>query len=632
VRHLIVSQGARVLGQGPNPLVINASGRITVAGEINVDGIDALNTASLNTPNQPQSGAPGNCGGGKGGTASPSIVGSDVIGEDGLGPGDIPAGGGHGGHSSFGVIDATLRHAGGGGGGVFTLKAHTAGFTSPAGLNGGNGNAGVNDCVDFLAPANGGLHGPDLFVDADLTNDFFGRKFVAGGNPLAGELAAAVAGQGGGGGGDQVFYNGTPPPPNCLNNTQWLLQDTKGGAGGGGGGILALRALGPIVIANTGKLSAVGGKGGNAESLGFIDPGGGSGGAGSGGMIIVESADASLQDNGVPGNPNFPPQPMGTPGGIRIEGATQRFVVKGGDGGHGNDDLYQLTTVGRGGEGGGGIVQVHSARFDSFGNPVISLAGSDVTSFSTPTVDQAGNGYILLPNFGAKSRARSIWIDTGFAHLGGLGTVTYPWVFSGTNNSSNSNYPLDTTGVVRTDAAGAVFLPPAIPGTTVAVPVGNVAANAVTIPGSIVQNPATLLRYVLNPNTAQGGAPQLFTIVSAAFDGTDMVIQTDPADGPMTAVLPAGGTTTVAVRPRLFRIFTQGVADSILSGQSVAIRFQGADSPSVPATLTSFTPDLDALNGKRFFRFEVDFDLGASGLSTTTPRPEIRFLKIPLRF
>ncbi|MGH7149239.1 MAG: hypothetical protein ACREIU_01000, partial [Planctomycetota bacterium] len=269
LRDLVVGANAKVIGQGPNPLVINASGRITVIGEINVDGIDALNTGGLNTPEQPQSGAPGNCGGGQGGSSSLSAVGSDLQGEDGFGPGNAPSGGGKGGHSSFGVGAAEVRRAGGGGGGILTKKTHSVPFaiTPPplpwpvTGLDGGNGGpatSGVGDCVDLALPVNGGARGPDVFLDVDAGNDFFGRKFVLGGNPLLGELGSLVAGQGGGGGGDAVYYSATTPNPNCLNNTQWQGNpgDRKGGAAGGGGGILILRALGPIVVTSSGKLSA----------------------------------------------------------------------------------------------------------------------------------------------------------------------------------------------------------------------------------------------------------------------------------------------------------------------------------------------------------------------------------------
>ncbi len=650
LRNLLVPSGSKILGQGPNPLVINASGRITVNGEINVDGIDALNTGGLSTPDQPQSGAPGNCGGGEGGTASLSAVGSDVQGQDGFGPGNAPSGGGRGGHSAFGTtVPVESRRGGGGGGGVLTLQTH-GGYPSPAGLNGGNGGpgtTGVGDCVDLALPVNGGARGPEVFVDGIATNNFSGRKLLAGGTILVGELPAPIAGQGGGGGGDAVFYNGLPAPPNCLNNTQWLTgPDRKAGAAGGGAGILVLRAVGPIVLGPVGRLSARGGKGGHGESTGGINPVGGGGGGGSGGMILVESANASVQDPGDPDDPiHFPPAPPGTPGGIRLEGTVPVLFVKGGDGGQGSGGSTAFGAVCRGGQGGGGVAQLHTTRVDASGIPVVRVGAQDVTSLATTTIDQSGNGHVLLPNFGPRSRSRSTWIDTGFPALGALGIVTFPWTPSEPNDTTNPAYPLTNLatippglglGVVKTDESGTVFLPPASPGTSRTIPSENVTAHSASIPGALVPNPATLARYALNPNAGQGA---VFTIASAAFDGTNTVIQTEPADGGMTDVLPVGGTTTIEVRPRFFRVFSSGTPDFIPPGQTVRILFEGAEqiSPAVVG-LVGPTPDLGDLGvppglpQKRFLRFTVDFDLGSAGLSTATPRPEVRFLKVPIRF
>ncbi|MGH7149325.1 MAG: hypothetical protein ACREIU_01440, partial [Planctomycetota bacterium] len=355
---------------------------------------------------------------------------------------------------------------------------------------------------------------------------------------------------------------------------------------------------------------------------------------------------SSAQDGGDLEDPaHFPPAPPGTPGGIRIEGNVLAFLVKGGDGGQGSGGSTSFGTVCRGGQGGGGIVQLHTSRVDASNNPVVRVGGADVTSLATTTIDQAGNGHVLLPNFGPRSRSRSTWIDTGFAALGDLGAVTFPWAFSDSNGTTNPAYPLTNLptippalglGAVKADASGNVFLPPAIPGTTRTIPTANVSANSVAIPGAIVANPATLLRYALNPNAGQS---QVFTIASAAFDGTNTLLQTEPADGAMTAVLPPGGATTVEVRPRFFRVFASGTPDFIPPGQNVRILFEGAEqvSPQVVG-LVGPSPDLSALEvapglpQKRFLRFTVDFDLGTAGLSTATPRPELRFLKVPIRF
>ncbi|MCI0586644.1 MAG: hypothetical protein L0323_07375 [Planctomycetes bacterium] len=642
LRNLHVPVGAKIVAQGPNPLVIQASGRVTVSGEISVDGTDALNTGGLNTPELPQSGAPGNCGGGQGGTASPSTVSSDPQGEDGFGPGNLPSGGGEGGHSSFGTIDPWQRRGGGGGGGILTRKTHSLPFAIgaqpwpvPLGLNGGNGGpatTGVSDCVDFALPVDGGAFGPDVFVDADLTNDFFGRKFLAGGSPLAGELNSPVAGQGGGGGGDAVFYSASTPSPNCLNNPAWSGNpgDRKGGAGGGGGGILIVRALGPVVITATGKLSAKGGNGGHGESILFINPAGGGGGGGSGGMIVIESADASDPDPGIPGNPNFPASTL--PGGIRIEGTgIGRIEVRGGDGGLCVDASNTPTTVCRGGMGGGGVAQLHTARVGAGNMPVVSIAGFNVSSFSTPTIDQAGNGHVLLPLFTPLSRARSRWIDTGLATLGALLGPLFEWAPT-SGNPSDPAYPLDPDGAVRADAAGNILLPPPLPSSVVTIPVSDVFPNAAVVPGVIAGNPAALLRDSFNPNAAQG---TLFTIVGATSDGSTTILQTDPAEGSMTAVLGPGPTTAVRIHPRYFRVGTGGLSDAIPPTLKVRLRFEGADALDPVAGLTALGPSLEGLAGKRFVRFTFDFDMNASGIGGPPPgaaRPAVRHVKLPFRF
>ncbi|HKB17163.1 MAG TPA: hypothetical protein VKF62_13940, partial [Planctomycetota bacterium] len=125
LRNLLVPAGARIVAQGPNPLVIEASGRITVAGEIAVDGGDASGQPYYSSPLNPQYGGVGICGGGAGGVASPSTTSSDPQGEAGYGPGNVEDEGGEGGHSSFGTISPELRRGGGGGGGILTKKTHS---------------------------------------------------------------------------------------------------------------------------------------------------------------------------------------------------------------------------------------------------------------------------------------------------------------------------------------------------------------------------------------------------------------------------------------------------------------------------------------------------------------------------
>jgi hypothetical protein len=665
-----VLPGAKVFGQGPNPLVINATGNVIIEGEVNVDGFNAANTGGLNTPYLPVSGAPGNCGGGEGGSSSPATTQSDLKGGDGFGPFPdfVPAGGGLGGHSSFGTGAPEPRRGGGGGGGAFSLFRSTSPLIpdpeNPSGgiqINGRNGGpcTGVttpcSDCVDLALPVNGGLHGLDVFTDADPTNNFFGRKKIgpASTDLLVGELSAPTAGQGGGGGGDAVQGSVCPSP-------QWLQGDRKGGAAGGGGGLLILRALGSIQVTSVGRLSARGGRGGHGESILFINPAGGGGGGASGGMIIVESATSIT---------------IGT-----TTGVNNRVLIRGDKGGNGINDAYGGNTVGRGGDGAIGLAQFHAPINPTTGFPTIVVDATNTSNPATGTpitvfdnsppiglnVVDAGNvgtaaegvgfslpfvAHILIPTFGPQSRARSKWIDTGFAFLGplsSLGGPFYPWVVippscplpcpSVPNNSMNTDYPLGPTGLVRTDPSGKVITLPVLASGSVSS--NDIGANVATIPGSIVPNPDTLHGDAFNPNTTQPSPVQTFTIVSASYDpaADETTIVTDPSEGPMDAVV-GGGSTNWEVRPRFFRVHNGSALDTIPSTTAVRIQFEGADAldpmTGDPIGLVGPTPNLDQLAGKRLVRFTVEFDINAGGgvmLSSSTPRPRIPFFKIPLRF
>ena len=59
IRNFTVSPGAKVFGQGPNPLVINATGNVLIAGEVNVDGFNAVNTGASTPRSSPSPGRRG---------------------------------------------------------------------------------------------------------------------------------------------------------------------------------------------------------------------------------------------------------------------------------------------------------------------------------------------------------------------------------------------------------------------------------------------------------------------------------------------------------------------------------------------------------------------------------------------
>lgn len=330
VRNLTINPGARLLLQGQSPCRILASGSITINGEIQISGANRFAVATLNTTNQPEIGASGNSGGGRGGAGSFLTTQSTPQGEPGYGAFQFAGGGGGGGESSFNPNgNDELRRPGGGGGGRLgkdalrpsgTTGTPNNGFTvanpvfaggplcpdqSLIGLDAEDGFKGwplvtINPtATPSVTPSGnngashpgqqplGGVRGPRPFVDTNENNDFWGTMVTVGGALIQGELAEPWAGAGGGGGGDAV--NSISFPLNPFSPAG----DEKGCGGGGGGGSLTILALGPITLGQAGRIVANGGAGGGGENSftggGVTHIGGGSGG-GSGGHLIVQSA------------------------------------------------------------------------------------------------------------------------------------------------------------------------------------------------------------------------------------------------------------------------------------------------------------------------------------------------------
>jgi hypothetical protein len=122
-----------------------------------------------------------------------------------------------------------------------------------------------------------------VFVDSRADNNYWGGGFnVFAKLRIVGELTVPVGGGGGGGGGDQAYNS------DC-NNIPNFESDGSGGGGGGGGGVLIVKALGPITVLASGRISADGGSGGGGEQGASCSKGGG-GGGGAGGMVILMSA------------------------------------------------------------------------------------------------------------------------------------------------------------------------------------------------------------------------------------------------------------------------------------------------------------------------------------------------------
>jgi len=133
VNDFTIGTGATLRGRGTNPLVIYATGTVTIEGSLDVSGNRGTWPTSLNSPQFAEGGASGECGGGRGGDASQIGLHETPRAENGDGPFGNEFAGGVGGEGSFngdtsstGIIGLNGTAAGGGGGGGFALTENVA--------------------------------------------------------------------------------------------------------------------------------------------------------------------------------------------------------------------------------------------------------------------------------------------------------------------------------------------------------------------------------------------------------------------------------------------------------------------------------------------------------------------------
>ncbi|TDJ76380.1 MAG: hypothetical protein E2O39_03215 [Planctomycetota bacterium] len=481
VRDLFIPASSALIIIGPNPCTILASGRVEIRGLVAVRGGSNPGVGTLNTTNQPEPGALGQGGGGRGGTASFLTTESTPRGGHGFGAFQVPDGGGQGGETSYHPTDKDARRGAGGGGGrlgpdVFydflgnILRSQTLiGMDAEPGFAGGPGGLGA---ISQSQRAMGGAVGAGPFVDGDPSNDFYGTIVANPGTPdarrIEGELGSVWAGEGGGAGGDAVRSNSFPLTPFTITG------DEKGAGGGGGGGGLSILALGEIRIVNDGatafgRIVADGGHGGGGENVLFFDRVGGGSGGGSGGHIVLASA-MFIEIGGMGENAGhwYSDDPALLDHGDRVLSAL------GGQGGAGHDNrgggnqagstqwrcdaipfaafegiagvppstnicftlLPDFTdplgpVVGAGGDGGPGLIQLHVSdpasdlRFPDVaaipGAGTVYGVDLDVSRAVVPPPvgwhDPASPADALVPFFDAASAARSDWIALGLARV-----------------------------------------------------------------------------------------------------------------------------------------------------------------------------------------------------------------------
>ncbi len=308
IRDLVVEEGATLRITGGNTARILCSGDVVVNGTIRVSGGNAKSVFSLNAPNQVETGAPGQAGGGAGGDGSFLTTQVTPLGGNGKGAYNIANGGGFGGESGWSTsTNDTLRRAAGGGGGRLGHRqmlayTNTSGdpYTCPdfdrTGLDYESGFPGAEAAN---SSQDGGTHlpyggriGPSPFNStAVLYDDFWGTKVQNFGDSnqqlVVGEMTGVRPGAGGGAGGDatRVLTSESYPP----EELSYPRQD-KGAGGGGGAGAITILALGNVTFGEFGTIQAKGGHGNGGENTGGVNRIGGGSGGGSGGHIVIQTA------------------------------------------------------------------------------------------------------------------------------------------------------------------------------------------------------------------------------------------------------------------------------------------------------------------------------------------------------
>ena len=697
IRDLLLPSNSRIIAVGPNPVTILATGDLDIAGEIILKGSHSPGVVTLNTTDLPEPGAAGQAGGGNGGTGSPLTDRSTPRGGAGFGPSQAPGGGGQGGETGYSAEGKVDRRGAGGGGGRLGRDVRydpllpgtglvrcqiLTGMDAERGAAGGPGGLGAESGI---VRAIGGGVGPVPFADGDPENDFFGVMRLPDGTLVQGELSAPLAGTGGGAGGDAVGSDSFPLEPFSTTG------DEKGAGGGGGGGLIRVLAAGEILIQDGGRIVADGGNGGGGENTNFFDRVGGGSGGGSGGSIILESltritvhgavgGDGYRDDTGQPFHSGRALSALGGQGGAGN-------LDSGGAGQNGTTawwcdripfdhfegpsfdqippynitcfqaqpdfgDAYGGPTVGAGGDGGPGMIQLHVP--DAATDLIFPDAGGDLTRVAAPTpigYDYTSGQFAgsLAPSFGSRSSARSRWIPLGLARQDTSGADQQVLLFFGGT---------DASGLVQTSGDEVVLEPPlvgpdplgAAPNTPYVDP-GDpftlvVDASGVTGFDDLYKRNPTLLRGA-SVALADSSDPSMkadYFIVEASYDpALDRIFATVTSAGPSLLDFVASGNVLAAIVPRSFRLTTGSAPDSVEDSE-VRILFDAAraDTLGRPDESTRYSSSQGALTGDPsqlnmdewdFVRFQVEFITGATGKFDALAEPTaLNHLRVPFRF
>jgi len=529
-----------------------------------------------------------------------------------------------------------------------------------------------------------GAEGPSPFsTDGTWMNDFFGDRLDSvSGVVTTGEILVPLAGAGGGASGDSQVITREHLGAGVYASTADRFPDRpfrtytnyyrKGAPGGGGGGQLQIQAIGPIKIGAAGKLNASGGIGMGGESTIYTYATISGSGGGSGGHIILQSATEIdfTQLNfgaGTTIGELTPTDSIQAFGGRRgWSGAWVKTETRpsGGNFWDGN----QTFMAGRGGAGGNGIIQIHvpdplnnikwpAAQQTMFNNYVTQTHPDGDTDRIEQFLELVSEpiSYCMLPFFSSSSQFQSTWVDTGLAYLhldlngSGQETNTYP---DYAHASMLRFLGIDSNGDIEVDPATNTVQPLSAIATGASADASYAAAGfAVTISNAqshfaadLLRHPNTLLGYDFHPDATLSNGYEIVN-VDFDFDLDTLIFTSKTTDGPLT--FSVGSTWQVI--PKFFRVDTAGTKDSLrgldpdgsggplVAGEArVRIEFQGADESSPgsnePGASTDWTADLSDLKGLRFLRYRVTFhiDEGGTGITLSSPRPSLDYIKIPL--
>ena len=112
-----------------------------------------------------------------------------------------------------------------------------------------------------------------------------------------------------------------------------------------------------------------------------------------------------------------------------------------------------------------------------------------------------------------------------------------------------------------------------------------------------------------------------------------LILTTDIDEGSMNALVGANWS----IRPRFFTVATTGLRDGLPPSAKVNVQFQASDDPdsgTISPSPTTWTSDMSQLDGLRFLRYRVIFDIDATGagISPSNPRPELDYIKLPFKW